>query len=152
MKVEIQAGAKFETLTPQEMSDILSGWQAEMLRGARFLHPGAVKTVSGAGVLAVTASDNLGPREGFLWEVTRVMVSGLTAAQTANAFVNDASPIMAVGLFTATAPQIVYGQRGLILNAPDKLLISGTGLTANADYYVSMQVTELPVQLAGRLL
>lgn len=152
MKMKIQAGAEIETVTPKEMTDILAGWQAEVLRGARFIHPGAVGTATAAGVLAIGVKDPIGPREGFIWEVTRITTTGLTAAETLTVSINDQSPIMSAGVFTATVPQLIYGQRGLMLNAPDKLRFDGAGLTANKDYYVALQVTELPVQLGGRFV
>lgn len=152
MEFEIKAGAKLDLLTPKEFRDILSGWQAELARNVRYRHPGFPAAADGTGLLVVGSSAQLGPAEGFMWDVGRIMVSGLTAAQTVTAFINDTSGVMACGLFTATAPQIVYNSRSLILGGGEDLVFSGTGLTASGPYPIAMQVTEIPIQLAPRLL
>jgi hypothetical protein len=153
MEVEIKAGAKFDMPTAKEIRDMLAGWQAELARNVRLRHVGTLGAATAGGVLTIGPDAGLGPNDGFMWEVTRVMVSGLTAAQTVAGFINDTSGLLACGVFAAgAASQIIYGQRGLILQGNDRLIFSGTGLTASGPYPVALQVTELPVQLAPRFL
>lgn len=157
MEATINAGVKVDFATPREVRDIVSGelasWRAELARGTRYRHPGSQAAASGAGALALGGgSDQLGPLEGFVWAVTRITVTGLGAAEVINGYINDTTPILGVGAFTATVNTIIYGQRGLILNSGDKLVFAGAGLTAARNYAVALEVTELPVQLSSRLL
>lgn len=156
MEFEIQAGVKVDLASPADVRQIvgseLAGWRAEIARGTRYRHPGFPAVANGAGVLNVGPEAGLGPGEGFVWSVTRIMVSGITAAQVVTAYINDTSPILAVAPLTATIPYVFPGERGCVLGGGDRLVFAGTGLTAGGAYGIALEVTELPVQLGSRFL
>lgn len=158
MEFRIDAGVKVDLATPAEVRQIvhgaLSGWQEELMRGTKFRHPAAYGIAAAGGALLVDATSptTVGPAEGFIWSISRITVTGLTAAQTLGVFVNDNSPMMAAGTFTATVNTIIYGDRGLVLNGGDRLVLNGVGLTAGGAYIAACEVTELPVQLRSRFL
>ena len=158
MEFEIQAGVKVDLASPSDVRRIVSselaGWRAEIARGTRFRHPGALANADAGGLLTLPPQNNpLGPLEGFVWSVSAATVLGLTAAQVLNLYVNDVTGLMAKGTFTATANTVVFGDRGLVLNGGDRLVLNSPAvLTANGAYSVALEVTELPVQLASRLL
>lgn len=156
MEFEIQAGVKVDLASPAEVRNIVGGelasWRAEIARGTRYRNPGFPGVANGAGVLTIGPEAGLGPLEGFVWSVTRITVSGITAAQVVTAYINDTSTILAVAPLTAAVPFVFPGERGCILNGGDRLVLAGTGLTAGGAYGVALGVTELPVQLASRFL
>lgn len=157
MEFAINAGVKVDLATPAEVREIVSselkGWQAELVRGTRYRHPGSQAAANAAGAVNLPAAgDQLGPLEGFVWSISAATVLGLTAAQIITAYINDSTPLMAKGVFSANVSTIVWGDRGLVLNSGDRLVLVGAGLTVGATYSVALEVTELPVQLASRLL
>jgi hypothetical protein len=166
MKVKLAANAELDLLTAGEVADVLAtartAWTAELARGVRFRRPSMQGIVTAGGTLRIGGGQSAsgydgGPAEGMMWSVSRVTVRGLTAAQTAQLYLNDVSDLLVVGTFGSGVPaqlanQILYGERGLVLNSDDKLIVDGTGLTAGATITVALGVAELPVQLAWQLL
>lgn len=156
MLMEIQAGAKLDLASPGEVRSIVDeafrGWQVELARGTRYRRAGALPVATGAGALSLSPSDNIGPAEGMVWSVGRITVTGLTAAETITAYVNDTSALFAVFTFTATINAVFPSERGLMLNPGDRIVLSGAGLTAGKQYGVSVEACEVPVQLASRFL
>lgn len=154
MKVEIQAGAKFETLTPGEVQTMFAGWMAELARGPRFRRFSA-QTTKGAGTWAIdgqTTADPLGPAEGFLWSVMFVAFagSGFTAGTDAvSVFIGDDAPsrIVASGITRRQA----FNKGEVVLLGGEALSLTGAATGAGDQVFVSGSAIEVPVQYAQML-
>jgi hypothetical protein len=92
--VTIQGGAKLDVPNQAEISAIVSAQLREYLRGIK---PMRIPQVSGkavAGALSVGQPQQSGPQSGYVWAVTRLVVTGLTSGGSpdqVNVYVNDAS-------------------------------------------------------------
>lgn len=90
MKIKLDVGAELDLLSPGEYKDGLESlnrtWFEEMGRGLKHIRFMTHATVT-AGAFAVGAplqpdGQLLGPREGFVWSVDRITVSGLATGDT----------------------------------------------------------------------
>jgi hypothetical protein len=156
-KVKIEAGATFETISQAEMREVLADWLDEVRRGVRYVRRAMAGVVDGTGALALgsgisAVGDDMGPDGSFLWAVNRIAVHGLTANQKVSIFANAVSPGSFQCFVQEAAGHAIFPGPGLILNASERLLATGTGLTAGAAVAVAIQAIELPIQLAWQLL
>lgn len=158
-KVKIQAGAEFDVITKQEMREALTevrrSWMQELAHGVGYPRFTATGTVVGAALdfgAGGPAAESLGPAPGFLWDVRRVRINGLSANDVVTVYINDSNPSSLVAstadiaggrLFTWTETVILY--------PGDALRFVGSGLAATGPITASGQVRELPVALAWRL-
>lgn len=159
MKFKIQAGAEIEAVTPSELDDRLgklsASWMTELARGVKFRQISGQGNVAGGIWTIGLTGDQIRPRPGFIWGVTRVCVSGggfVAGTDTYSIFRSDVQPskLIVSGLTRAKEWQ----PNVFVLNENDSLIATGvgTGAVAPFDVNVSGDVVELPVQLAWQLL
>lgn len=159
---KIQAGATFDTVTKKEMEDALGShmrsWVAEMTIGGRFTRFAVNGTIAGSAITIGGANGSMepiGPPPGFIWDVRRLHISGLAAADIAGVYINDVS---AAGIVATTTDLPLAANRTflwsgqVVLMAGENLLVTGTSLSATGQVTVSGQVLELPVSLAWKLV
>jgi hypothetical protein len=162
MKQKFQAGSLLDILTKDELEGTMHGvlkrgmqaWYAEACIGTRF------RRFAVQGNIAANALDmggekgeQIGPDDGFAWNVKRLHISGLNVADVVSIGVNDRS---AATLITTSAD--VTGGRTwffntqLVLQPGESLKIYGSSLNASTGVVtVSGQVQELPVTQLWRL-
>lgn len=87
-RVRIQAGAELDILNKDELSDVMQERDAAELariRGVKWMRvPEVLYGKAAGGVLKIGEETGitLGPRAGYLWSFTRLVVDGLTAGAT----------------------------------------------------------------------
>jgi hypothetical protein len=153
---KITANADIDLLTKEEVAEVLSGWMAEIARGVRFRNfSGQTVLAGGVYTIGLSGQDPIGPREGFLWSVVRISVSGAGVAAAGtdlySVFDSEVSPskLVASGLTRGKE----WNTGGFVLDGGSQLVVSGVGTgTAGAPVVVAGQAIEIPVQLAWRLL
>jgi hypothetical protein len=150
MEFEIKAGGKLDLLTKAEAREAFTEAMVELYRGVRFVTRAAQGTVTGAGALSIV-DETFGPESGFVWSVSRVSAL-LTTNQTVTLSKNEAAPSNFVGLVLASPGFAVFDSRALVLNPLEKLVITGTGLTAAQVVAVTIAAVEIPQQLAWQLI
>ncbi len=150
MKTKIQAGADIDLLTADELRQtvqgVLKSWSTELTRGVKLRRHAIMGTTDAGGIL--TAGDNHdGPAEGMAWAVTRLsVVPGPTlGAAGLQVYANDANTPSALMIRNLTT-DVFPGDHGCNLLSGDSIRIAGTGITANAQVIVTMQVKEVPIQ------
>lgn len=158
-KVKIQAGAEFDVITKQEMREALTevrrSWMQEVSHGVGFPRFTANGLIVGAALdfgANGPAAEFLGPAPGFLWDVRRLRITGLTTGDVVSIYLNDANPSSLI----ATTGDLAGGRlftwaEQVILYPGDALRVVGSGLTATGTITAAGQVRELPVSLAWRL-
>lgn len=157
MKAKIEAGVELDFLSPGEARAIFADWIEEIRRGVRFVRRSMQGTVDGTGALGIGIGftpdgDSMGPEGSLVWGLTRISVRGLTANQKIAVFVNDVQPSSFVGFIQEAKGHETFSPTALMLNPQDRLIVTGTGLTAAAVVAVTIQAVEVPVQLAWQLL
>jgi hypothetical protein len=164
VRVNLQLGAELDVLTKDEARAALDGalanWQAEFARGRRYRRFSAQAAVVGGAITIGPGvdGDGLGPDEGFVWSVKRLTVSGFSAANdTVDLFLNDRSGTTLVEPGIARAGSSTggvrkWGSNQLVLQAGDRLLISGAGLAVETTrIVVAGQTLEAPAALIWSL-
>lgn len=160
MLVEIQAGAKIDIASPddvrREVRGQLGAWQTELRRGVKFRRAGGQATLAG-GVWSLddsTRTGSVGPAAGFLWSVTNIAVQGggyVLGTDTFNVYFNQVSGLSVVA--TGITRQIPFDIGQVVLNGPEALAISGVGTgVAGTDVNVTILVAEVPDHLAQLFL
>jgi hypothetical protein len=139
-------GSHIETLTQDELKHHLDqqtvGYFQEMARGLSTFRFDSFATVAGASV-TLPASGALGPELGFAWSVQRITADNLGAADVLHVYRNVATPGNLLG--TITAGQSFHaGSKGAILRSDERLVITGTALTATGDITVNGEGLEVP--------
>jgi hypothetical protein len=149
MRFKLQAGAELDLLNREEMREELDAWSTELRRGIRFRQISG-RTDRAGGVYTLTVD---GPREGFMWAVTRLFVSGggvVAGTDVFSVYVDEVTPSKLV------ESGLTRGQRWdvptLQLDGGSVLIVSGVGTGAGTDVTASGQAVEIPMQAAWQLL
>jgi hypothetical protein len=91
MKIRLDAGVEMDLLSPDEFSKGLEAhnrsWFEEMAAGVKHLSLPLASAVPAAGAVSIGASVQpdgtiIGPREGYVWSLERITVSGLKTGDT----------------------------------------------------------------------
>jgi len=160
VKFKLQAGAELDLLTKDELHSTLKAWMVEVMRGAVPKRFGAQATIA-ANAVTVDGANNtgtLGPEAGMAWLVTRIAVSGLTAASDPTSlYVNGVAPWnLLVPSITGVAGATGYHEfpaSQVILTGNDKLILASTGaIAATGTVTLAGQAWELPIGLLWKLL
>lgn len=153
MKAVINAGVEVDFLTPKEHQDQLAAglrsWSQELGRGVRYRRLALYGTVPAAGstvtIPGTNDDGNAGPSDGFMWSIRRLTPHNLGEGTLA-VYLNDAQPSNLVVPALTTLLQFEPG--ALVLHSTDQLVITGTGLTAEARITVTAGVKEAPEFMA----
>lgn len=160
MEFELKAGGRINLLTKAEASDAIRGalkdWQAEAVRGARSIRFASYNVIAG-GAVQIGGTDGfgaangaLGPEAGFVWSVKRLAFTGITGAETLNVYINTASPFELVRTGATSFER--FGSDELVIVGPERLLITGSGLSLTGNVTVAGQAMELPIGMMWKLL
>lgn len=156
-KFKIQAGAEIDLISKKEMEEALkslASWMVEASIGARYTR------VHSTGLIAAgsmdfgsegSAGQILAPPPGFIWDVRRLRITGLDAADVAKIHIGDANPSTLIATSADIAGDCFLWAEQVILYPGDSLRIVGSGLTATGTITAAGMVRELPMSLAWRL-
>ena len=101
MKTKIQAGAEIETITKDEVRELLkasqTSWFNEVAKGDRYKRFAVQSTVLADGTVTFgnDAHNQVGPNDGFVWSLKRVnfVVAGFDPTSNATyLYLNDPNP------------------------------------------------------------
>lgn len=163
MEFKLEAGGKFDLFTMDEAREVLAearaAWKEEISRGLMFRDISA-QTVQSGPTFTLGAgrdesgSDILGPREGFVWFVTRLWVTGPGLTPAADMFTiykDDAAMVKVV------AAGILHGKDWDPGSFPlwngQKIVIQGASTgAAGGQIVMAAGVIEAPEQLAWQML
>lgn len=146
MKFKLQAGREVDVLTKEELkaglTENTASWFREMARGLSTARFDGTSTVA-AGDVSIPAAGQaaVGPDVGFCWAVQRITADGLDANDVLVVYRNSAQPINRLGTVTATT-SFKPGSKGCILRGDERLIITGTGLTATGDITINGESIE----------
>lgn len=159
MKFKLVGGAEIDLFTADEAKTVvenaLAGWHKEITRGVKFRQFSGQTVNTGATWQMVDPTGELlGPREGFLWSVTRVTVAGAGVVPGTDAYSLGVNELSASKLIeTGLTRGIRFDVGALVLNGGDRLAAGGASTgTLGYPIVLSGAAVELPVQLGYRLL
>lgn len=154
MKFKIQAGGTIDVATRSEVREeieaVKSSWFAEVAKGGRFVRFSVEQDpVAGGLLLGEYANERIGPRDGFVWSLKRLALTGYDPTTDALRLyagsVSDSATIV---------PKLdafhTFADNAVVLYPGDRLVIAGT-LTGIQRVWVTGQAEELPLSLAWRL-
>lgn len=161
MRTRIAAGEVIETSTPAEtkhaMAEVVTEWFQEQARGVlpwRF-DSAPITVVGGKVTIPGTADNPAGPNNGFCVMVHMIRVVGLASGDVINVYRNSASgDLVDQGTMAATGTLLKLPQSGkaLFLNSGEKLVFTGSSLTATGDITITCEGSEVPAPDAYKLL
>lgn len=161
MKTALRAGEVIETATPaevrHEVHGVVSEWFQEQARGVlpwRF--DSAPVTVSGGKVTIPGTGDNqCGPNPGFCVMVHAIRIVGLASGDLVSVYRNSTSGELvdqdAMGA-TGTLLKLLQSSKALFLGSGEKLIFTGSSLTATGDITITCEGSEVPAPDAYKLL
>jgi hypothetical protein len=162
-QVQIQGGVKIEIPDRDEIrEDFSSVWEQQQrarVRGIKWMRlPETLsgKPVSNAITLGVaTGQTPLGPESGYIWTLTRLVVTGLTAGATpdvVNLYRNDRFAGPPLWQFNGNNFGYTFGKLRVTLGAGDTLSLQNVGsIAATGLITVSGELIEVPAERAGEL-
>lgn len=156
-KFKITAGAEVDLITKKEMEEALrslASWMVEASIGARYTRIHATGLIAGGAMdfgSEGSAGQILAPPPGFIWDVRRLRITGIAAADVANIYMGDANPSSLIATSGDIAGDCFLWSEQVILYPGDSLRIVGSGLSATGTVTASGLVRELPMSLAWRL-
>lgn len=164
MRTTLELGAQLETLNQSELDTTLAkhaqNWYAQYARGVKYLRfgPYAVTIAnsafsfdgSGAGQNVAT-----GPREGFIWSIRRLLVTGLGTGATPdviNFYRNNPSGIP-VWQLNGNSFGVTFGKCEMLLLPGETLSFANSGsVTATGQVTVSGDVVEVAAEEIFKLV
>jgi hypothetical protein len=163
VKFKLSAGAEIDTMTAQEFRQELASWFGESVKGARPIRFSAQGTITGnavtvGGLDATANSGRTGPEAGYVWDVRRVAVSGLTnASDPTSLFVNANDALhLILPAFTGVSGAIGYHDwpKGANMLMPnDRLVCASTGSIAATGIVTLVGMAwELPIGQLWRMV
>lgn len=147
-KYQFKANSFFESMTQDEMQESLStsqkNWFQEMARGLKHfrIQPSSVAISAGAATLPNPAFP-IGPRDGFIWEVTRISVVGLSGSDVAKIYINTVNDMNFVNQVSAGSPTAIFGEKSFVLHPGDTIIITGSSLSATGNLTVTGEAVEV---------
>jgi hypothetical protein len=163
VKQKFNAGSVLDILTKSELHDTmhdvfrktLQGWYAEACIGTRF-HRFSVQGTIAGNVLdmgGAKLSVQIGPADGFIWDIRRLHINGLTAGDKVSIGINDNQPSSVVTTSTDVTGFTWLFSTQLVLQPGESLKIYSTANLSETSGIVTLtgQVRELPIGQAWRL-
>ena len=141
-RTTIAPRAVIETVTESELVHHLDryteNWFQERARGIGLVRPRAIDTVSGGTITLPGANEDLlGPNMGFVWDLHVLRVAGLATGDSLTVYRNSANPGNFLCTLSAAVPVFTFSSKSCFLRGDEKLIITGTGLTATGDIAVN---------------
>ena len=160
MRVVIRGGDSYDLASPEDVRRIVGEELRERARGVKFMALPTYlqgKPANSAITLGITKGQlPVGPEQGHMWGITRLVVTGLTASSTSpdivNMYLNDAfnGPVwwqFNGNTFGYNFSQPLCLQPGNTLSIQNSGTIAATGLIT-----VSGELWEVPAEQQWRLL
>lgn len=161
---KFEMGAEFDTLSQSELDRTMHERLAqqaqdffrEMARGIKYLRPGPFTvTVANSAFSLDGSTKPIGPREGFVWSIRRLVVSGLTAGATpdiANLYRNATSGVP-VWQVNGNNFGYTFGKTELLLLAGENLsLVSSGTIAATGQIALALDVIEVAAEQLYKLV
>lgn len=148
MKFKLHAGSEVDVLTKEELkaglTDNTASWFQEMARGMSTARFDATAAVDGSAALAIPANGQttIGPDIGFAWALQRITADGLTTNDVLVVYRNSVTPANRLGIITPTQ-NFHPGGKGALLRGRERVMITGTALTATGDITVNGEAIEV---------
>lgn len=141
-RVTIAPRNVIETVTEAELVHHLDryteNWFQERARGIGLVRPRAIDTVAGGAItLPGPNEDLLGPNMGFVWDLHVLRAAGLATGDSLTVYRNSANPGNFLCGLSAASPVFAFSSKSCFLRGDEKLIITGTGLTATGDIAVN---------------
>jgi len=160
VKSTLELGSHIDTLDSTELREELANHaQArfqQFARGVKYLRfgPFGVRATSSAFTIDGTQI-GIGPREGFLWSIRRMTVSGLVSGSTPDAcqlFRNQPSGIP-VWQFNGNTPFATFGKMEMAFLGGETLSLASSGTIASTGLItISGDYMEVPAEEVFKLL
>jgi hypothetical protein len=160
-KFALKAGAEIDLLSQAELREELVKYyaarEAARLRGLKWMRlPELLSGKAASGALALGESDGqlVGPNEGYVWSLRRLVVQGLTSGAVPDV----------VNLYRGTAAGSVlwqfngnnfgytFGRLELTLRGGERLALASSGtFAATGTVTLTGELIEAPAELIGKL-
>jgi hypothetical protein len=162
-KVRLQAGAEFDLLNKDELSSALSSQsdadQVARLHGIRHMRlPEVLVGTPSSSKISLDGNTGpypLGPRSGYAWSITRLIVSGLTAGSTPDVVnLYKGAPGAGVPLWQFNGINFGYtfGKLDMVLYGGETLSLQNSGsIAATGQIGLGGELIECPAELIGKL-
>lgn len=157
-RFKMEAGATFDVPSLGEHQDLLErtlrSWEYEKLKGIKVLNlPQLQGTASGGTLKLGYGSVPVGPKAGYIWSVSRLVVAGLATGTTpdiVNFYVNHDSAAVPLWQLNGNSFGETFGKLQMVLFGGDFLLCTGT-ITSTSTITVGGTVIEIPAEMVGKL-
>lgn len=160
MQTRFEIGAPLETLTKTELDSSLAGAAQnefrQFARSVKYLRFGPVSTTIASSAFSLDGSTTaLGPREGFVWSIRRITVTGLTTGATpdvANLYRNQprGTPVWQ---FNGNNFIYTFGKTELLLEPGETLALANLGtIAATGTVTISGDYLEVAAEEIFKLL
>ena len=131
--------------------------ETERYRGLKWMRIPQLVTgkLNAGGVQTIGQLGQVGPEQGYMWSLRRLVLSGLTSGTTpdvVNMFFNDAAT-QVEWQFNGNNFGYTFGRFELCMRPGDIILLQNVGVFASAaNVVLSGELMEVPAELVGRLL
>lgn len=162
-KVKLQAGVELDLLNKGELQDALQK-QADAdlvarLRGVKHMRlPETLTGTAASSKLSIDGNQSvppLGPRQGYVWSIRRLVISGLTTGATPDVVnVYKGAPGAGVPLWQFNGNNFGYtfGRLELTLYGGETLSFQSVGtFNATGQIAIGGELLEVPAELIGKL-
>lgn len=161
MKTDLALGATIDTLDKgelrQELATQTQEAYAQLARGVKYLRFGPVATTVANSAFTFDGSQagNLGPREGFVWTIRRLLVTGLGTGTTPDVINFYRGPASGIPLWQLNGNSFgaTFGKCELLLLPGEYLSFASSGtIAATGQITVSGDLVEAAAEEIFKLI
>lgn len=152
-------GGKIDVPSAAEIATVVGGQLREMYRGVKWMRlPETLRGTAASGVLTlgIEAGEIVGPDQGYVWALTRLVVDGLTGgavADTVNLYRNSSAGQAPLWAFNGNNFAYTFDPGQMTLMPGDTLrLISQPTFTATGLIRLSGELVEVPAEMLPKLV
>ena len=160
MKIKLDFGTEIDILTQKELDDSLSrandAAARAYLRGVDHKSLPELRGQAASGSLVMgQEGDTIGPRQGYVWSIMRLVVTGLTSGSSpdvVNLYYGSTSNT-AKWQFNGNNFGYTFGRGSLVVKPGQTLVLGSVGtFAATGTITLSGEMWEVPSEMAGKLL
>lgn len=159
-KVKLELGATMDFLSPDDFSRILDEARVKaeetalaQARGKTWFRFPKLQGSASGGVLSLgTQQFPVGPKDGFVWQIRRLCVSGLATGDVVGMYVNTTQD-PPEWTFSAAIPNATFSKSQMTIREGGIVFFQNIGtFTSTAQINVVGEVVEIPTIMIGKEL
>lgn len=151
----IRGGQPVDIPSPAEIRNLVGLELREQARGVKWMRFPQLRGTPAASALSLGVAQGqiIGPSQGYIWSVNRLVISGLAASDIVNFYYTDNTHGAPWWQLNGNSFGVTFDQGTFLLRAGENLNVANSGtITATGTIVVDWDGWEIPAERQARLV